>query len=355
MKKLPMHNALGYSLYLSSFAAQCSALGGCSNPGTTVFLSLHISEEFDESYCSRAEEICHKLADMGFRIIADVSKKTQAQFGCNDLVELAKKLRLWAIRIDYGFSVEEIAGMAARIPLVVNASTVTARDARIIAAGGKQVFAMHNFYPRPETGLDEHYLLETTRSLQEAGLKVLAFIPGDSLRRGPLHEGLPTLEAHRNLCPSAAFVDLRQRFGIDGIFLGDPGISPREAAFIHRYCREGVISVPARLEEGYHHLYDRVFTCRVDSPEWLVRFQESRTYSCPGQALEPECCDPRTRGSITVDNCRYGRYSGEVMMIRRDLPPDPRVNVIGRVSPGAWPLMDNIRRGQKFTLVRMDG
>ena len=350
-----MPDPLGYSLYLSSFAAQCSALGGWSSPGTPLFLSLHISEEFDDSYCSRAEKVCHDLADKGFRLIADVSVKTQAQFGCSDLVELAKKLRLWALRIDYGFSVDEIAAMAKKLPVVVNASTVSPEDARIIAAGGQQVFAMHNFYPRPETGLDEDYLLESTQKLQSAGLKVLAFIPGDGMRRGPLYEGLPTLERHRNVLPSAAFVDLSQRFGVDGIFLGDPDISEREAARIDRYCRENVISVPAELDEQYAHLYDRVFTCRVDSPQWLVRFQESRTYSCQGDTVEPHNCIPRQRGVITIDNCRYGRYSGEVMMIRQDLGADSRVNVIGHVVENGFLLMDNIRRGQKFTLVRMDG
>ena len=71
--------------------------------------------------------------------------------------------------------------------------------------------------------------------------------------------------------------------------------------------------------------------------------------------MEPANCVCRHRGVITIDNRNYGRYSGEVMMIRRDLPADPRVNVIGRVPENAHLLMDNIRRGQKFTLVRMDG
>jgi hypothetical protein len=142
---------------------------------------------------------------------------------------------------------------------------------------------------------------------------------------------------------------------VDEIFLGDPGISQQEAARIHRYCQEGIICVPAVLEEPYTHLYDQVFTCRVDSPKWLVRFQESRTYSCQGDTVEPENCAARARGMITIDNCRYGRYSGEVMMIRQDLAADSRVNVIGQVPENAYLLMDNIRRGQKFTLVRMGG
>lgn len=347
-----MHNSLGFSLYLSSYPAQCRALRGWAGTGAPIFLSLHISEEFGPDYCRKAEQICHELADMDFRIIADVSVKTLQQFGCSDMVELAQRLRLWALRIDYGFGREEIEAMAEKMPIVLNASTVSPEDARAIAQKGCRVFAMHNFYPRPETGLDEDYLRQTTKELQDAGLKVLAFIPGDTLLRGPLHEGLPTLEAHRGILPSAAFADMTVRFGMDGIFLGDPGLSPEQSRQILRYCREDILSIPAELSEAHSHLYEKVFTCRVDSPKWLVRFKESREYSCPGETVAAENCVARSRGCITIDNEHYGRYSGEIQMIRSDLKADSRVNVIGRVSDNALLLLDCIRGGQKFTLVK---
>jgi len=343
---------LGYSLYLSTFAAQCHALRGPVGSGAPVFLSLHISEEFDSSFCARAEEACHALADMGYRIIADVSTKTVAQFGCTDLTELAQKLRLWALRIDYGFSRQEIEAMAEKMPIVLNASTTTGEDARAIAAKGGCVMAMHNFYPRPETGLDEDYLRETTRMLQKAGLKVLAFIPGDTPKRGPVFEGLPTLERHRNILPSAAFADLALSFGLEGIFVGDPGISRKETDRIARFCKEGILSIPCEIHENWQYLYDQVFTCRIDSPRWLIRFQESRVYSCQGQTTEEYNCTARKRGCLTIDNIRYGRYSGEIMLIRSDLPADHRVNVIGHVPENARLLLDLIGRGRKFTLVR---
>lgn len=347
-----MPESLGFSLYLSTFAAQWPTLRGRSGTGAPVFLSLHISEEFDGDYCRRAEEICHLLAEHGFRVIADVSGKTLRQFGCQDLTELANALGLWALRIDYGFSPEEIGAMAEKMPIVLNASTTSAADAAQIKSHGGEVFAMHNFYPRPETGLDEELLLRTTQTLQEAGLKVLAFIPGDMALRGPVFEGLPTLEAHRTSLPSAGFVDLALRFGMDGIFVADPGLSETEQQRIARFCREGVISVPAALEPGYEPLYGRVFTCRVDSPKWMVRFQESRTYSCAGNTVEPGNCTARNRGCITVDNLHYGRYTGEIQMLRAPLKADSRVNVIGTVPENAWLLMDRIRGGQQFTLVR---
>jgi len=347
-----MHNFLGFSLYLSTSPAQCPALGGRAGAGAPIFLSLHISEEFDDTFCQRAETLCHALADRGFRVIADVSVKTLRQFRCDDPVTLAKQLQLWALRIDYGFSREEIEALAEKMPIVLNASTTTVEDARAIAAKGKEVFAMHNFYPRPETGLDEEYLRDTTRALQAAGLKVLAFIPGDTARRGPVFEGLPTLEEHRTILPSAAFADLCIRFGMDGVFVGDPGISEAEVRRIDRFCREDILSIPAELDPEYRQLYGRVFTCRADSPKWLVRFQESRQYSCPGETVTPKNCLERSRGAITLDNEHYGRYSGELQMIRSDLKADSRVNVIGRVPENACLLMDCIKGGQKFTLVR---
>lgn len=347
-----MPKSLGFSLYLSTFAAQWPSLGGWAGTGAPIFLSLHISEEFDDTYCQRAEQVCRTLAENGFRVIADVSVKTVQQFGCADLTELARHLQLWALRIDYGFSGEEIEAMAEKVPIVLNASTVSSEDAARICGKGREVYAMHNFYPRPETGLDEQLLMDTTRMLQNAGLKVMAFIPGDTRRRGPVFEGLPTLEMHRNVLPSAAFVDLAVRYDMDDIFLADLGISEQEAARIERFCREGVISIPAALDPEYEHLYDQVFTCRVDSPRWLVRFQESRMYSCRGETVAPRNCVARRKGSITIDNENYGRYTGEIQLLRADLAPDHRVNVIGSVPEEAFLLMENIRGGRKFVLVR---
>lgn len=348
----PRPESLGYSVYLTSFERQREELEALAGSGAAVFLSLHISEEFSQDYCRRAEETCRWLREREYRIFADVSTKTVAQFGQPDLIRLAERLGIWALRVDYGFTTEEIAALAAQIPVVVNASTTRPEDAARIAAAGPLVMAMHNFYPRPETGLDDAFFLESTRALQAAGLKVLAFIPGDGELRGPIHSGLPTLERHRGVPPSACFADLAVRLGADGIFVGDPGISSRERARIQRFCREGVLELPARLAPEAEWLYGQVFTNRPDSPSWLIRFAESREYSCFGRQVTPKDCLPRTRGSITVDNDGYGRYSGEVQLLRSDLPADSRVNVVGQVEAPWLLLADCVARGAKFVLTR---
>ena len=346
--KLPI---LGRSVYLESFAVQKPQLLAAAGQDVPVFLSLHISEEFSSDYCARAAELCGWLHAHGFRILADVSQKTVLQFGQPDLVALARELHLWALRIDYGFTVPEICTLAAQLPLVLNASVTAPADAARIAAAGPLVMAMHNFYPRPETGLDDDFFVQSTLALQHAGVRVLAFIPGDDLLRGPLREGLPTLERHRGVRPCAAYADMALHFAPDGIFVGDPGLSESERRRIERFAREDVLEIPARLAPEYESLYGRCFTCRPDSPAGLVRFQESREYSCVGSPAVPEPAQPRPCGTITMDNAYYGRYAGEIQLLRQDFAADARVNCIGRVDSRSLLLADCIRRGHRFCLV----
>ena len=87
-----------------------------------------------------------------------------------------------------------------------------------------------------------------------------------------------------------------------------------------------MVSIPAQLDAEYNGLYNQVFTCRVDSPKWLIRVLESREYSCKGRSVIPENCGERVTGSITIDNENYGRYTGEIQIIRSNLKADDRVN-----------------------------
>ena len=116
----------------------------------------------------------------------------------------------------------------------------------------------------------------------------------------------------------------------------------------------------ARLEEPYipvdfkkyQDIYGREYTCRVDSPGRLIRFQESRGFGYQDETeIRPENNTCRIKGSITIDNSNYSRYCGELQIIREDLPCDERVNVIGNVNPGYIEVIDRITRGKRFRLV----
>ena len=161
------------------------------------------------------------------------------------------------------------------------------------------------------------------------------------------------LEAHRTAAPSAAFADLALNYGLDGIFAGDPEVSAREQEYIRHFCTIGELCLPVALRPGYEMLYDRTFTCRPDSPKGLVRYQESRLYSCFGNSVQPDNCVERRRRCVTMDNIGYGRYSGEIQLVRADLPADEKVNVIGEVPAEYDLLLDCIKRGKTFRMVKV--
>lgn len=307
-----------------------------------VFTSLHIAEEFGTEYPRKAAELCRDLADAGYSVMADVSKRTLEVFGHRNAVDLAAELRLYALRLDYGFTEEEALEIGKRMPLCLNASTLSGEAVERIARSVSRLYCMHNYYPRPETGLDRESFERMNRALTAAGAEILAFIPGEGELRGPLHRGLPTLEDHRDAAPYAAFVDMALCHGVEGIFVGDGPIGAEEAARIDRFIESGIIELPVRFSPRHRNLEGRTYTVRPDTPAALLRLQESREYATAGREIEPENTVERKAGSVTMDNRGYLRYSGELQVLKQDFPADTKVNVIGILEKRYLLLLENI-------------
>ncbi len=344
-----MINTLGRSVYLSSFETMKSDLKKLSSG--FIFTSFHISEEFHENYKTKAKEMCSWLNKNNFKIIADVSKRTLEQFQCQDLLEFSKEINISVLRIDYGFTEDEIKHISNFIPIAVNASTHDNKIAKEIASLGNEVYAIHNFYPRPETGLDSEFFENINKKLKKENIKVLAFIQGDEHLRAPLFKGLPTLEKHRGVLPYVAYVDLVKNYTVNGVLLGDNSISNKQNELISEYIKTNITLIPTVLNKKYKYLYNKTFTVREDSPSWISRFQESREYSCSGKRIEAENCVERKRGIITIDNFGYKRYSGEVQIVKSDLPSNENVNVIGEIQKDYISIIDSIHNGQKLKLI----
>ena len=58
----------------------------------------------------------------------------------------------------------------------------------------------------------------------------------------------------------------------------------------------------------------------------------------------------RPVGALTIDNCDYGRYMGEIQVVKRDLASDPKVNRVGHVIADDLVLLPFIGPGQKFII-----
>ncbi|OJF97147.1 MupG family TIM beta-alpha barrel fold protein [Alkalibacterium sp. 20] len=340
------NKSFGFAVYVSAFKRQRPFLEKLKNQNTPIFTSLHLNEEVTESYIKDVEEMCEWLHENNFWVMADVSPLTLERFEEASLATLARRLHLDNLRLDFGFDLTELRKKKYDLSFTYNASTLLNQDIE-----ESNDYYMHNFYPRPETGFDEVFFTALNKQIKEKSGKTLAFISGDEEKRGPLFEGLPTLEAHRYLSPYAQCVDLIKRHKIDKVFLGDIKISEYELDLLLTYLNDELIRLPVELPEELHYLYHERFTVRIDSPSTLIRVQESREYAQAGKHVEPRNTLKRLKGSVTMDNERYKRYSGEVQVTKSDYPEDERVNVIGRISEKYHLLLKNLENGEQFMFV----
>lgn len=340
-----MLNKFGLSVYISTFDEQKDMLEKFIGSGYYVFTSFHMQEEYNrmENYTAKARELCDWLKQKQFKIIGDVSSKTLDFFKYKNIIEFAKDFNLDILRLDYGFSDEEILSISKEFPISINPSTEDDVLAKRMLENGGRIYALHNFYPRPETGLDPEVLTDINLKLKSLGIRTLAFIAGDAEKRQPIYEGLPTLEKHRGIPPYIAFLDLIKNLHTDIVFVGDVKISETQSNLIRNYLDTGIIDIPVEFHSNYEYLYNQIFTIRVDSPYAMMRLQESREYSKDGKKIEPFNCISREKGNITMDNVNYKRYSGEIQILRKSLPQDNRVNIIGRVKENYLDIMDCIK------------
>ena len=316
------------------------------------FTSFHIMEEFSKDYGKRAKNLMERIHLSGKKIMVDISYRGLSALGYDSLEQFAKESGVYMIRCDFGIQEEEMLNASKYCALAVNASTLDYQFAARLRQAGAEVWAVHNFYPRPETGLDEEFFVERNLGLRELGIKTAAFITGDSRKRGPLKEGLPTLEKHRNLPPYLQYLQMEETYQMDMVLVGDPGLSEKQMELIERKKQENVISVPVELNEKYQELYGKIWTIREDSPKWIARLNESRAYAAIGKKIAAENCIERVAGSITIDNESYLRYSGEIQVVRENLKADERVNVIGQVQPEYQEVLKNLGRGRRMVFVR---
>ncbi|MDQ1000643.1 hypothetical protein QFZ28_001043 [Neobacillus niacini] len=332
---------IGISFYLNDpLAEERIAMAG--NMGVKrAFTSLHIPEESGD-LASRAMTLLQCAKEAGIEVYADVSLKTPGHLGLDSLFDL-KSLGVSGLRLDDFFEPELILKLAQEFKLALNASILFEDDIRALLDGGLQagqLLAWHNFYPRVETGLSDLFFERQNELFKKYGIPVSAYIPGDGEKRGPLFEGLPTLEEHREMDPFLAALEL-SHYGVKDIYIGDPEVSE---ALLRRLIDFDLDNCVEIRIEGFQ---EGEFKLRPDFSRDVLRLMDTRSVD----PVAPENTSERFVGSITRDNDRYGRYRGEVQITLCDLPADDRVNVVGRVVEEDIVLLSYLKPGQKVKFI----
>ena len=206
-----------------------------------------------------------------------------------------------------------------------------------------EIRACHNFYVRNETGIDETTAIRQDSYFKEYDMPVCYCIPSYSNPRGPLFEGLCTLEKHRHKTISEVLTDLIINYDVQYVMMADEWLSEDEFREFEETYEE--LSRPLNDEEEIHVKLDetvsqqeknivlnKAHVFRYDSPYDFLRSQSSRQMAELASVIRPGNTGKRVKGAITIDNERYRRYSGELQVVMTETESDDRVNVVGVVS-----------------------
>lgn len=330
---------LGQSIYISKFDETFIP----KDEVDIYFTSFHIQEEFNDQFSTKAKSLLKILNEYHKTVIVDISKRGIEALGYKDIYSLLKENKIDILRLDFGFSEEEIVEISNYVTIGVNASTSDYHVAKKIKEKGNKVVAIHNFYPRLETGLDESFFMARNEELKQMDVPVMAFIQGDKDYRGPLFEGLPTLESQRNMKPYVAYLQMKYLYGIENVLVGDNGISDEQLQLI----KQDTINIPCHLHEPYTHFYNQVFEIREDSPHNLMRLTSTRS-----KDIKPAYVEQRQRGDITIDNENYLRYCGEIQITKIDRNKDDRINIMGTIDKDYLGLLEILSGKMKIKFVQ---
>ena len=325
---------------------------------TRIFTSLHILETDHSALKEEFSAIVQAARSHDMEIISDISPETLELLGMRHFsLSAFQFMGIHTLRIDYGYGAARVAELSRNtqnMRIQLNASTITGKfltDLLQENANFDNIDALHNFYPREGTGLAEATLVRKTAMLHKAGISVGAFVPCHFRRRSPLRCGLPTLEMHRDFPLSLAARHLAA-IGMDSIFIGDSLPSQGELETL-AVIKENCVTMRAELslrEPVQEDLLAHVFTARLDEARDAVRAQESRALLKEmGKDILPQNQKMRPYGAITLDNKDYGRYMGELQIIKHPQPADARVNVAALIPEEEQFLINYIIPGNKFS------
>lgn len=318
-----------------------------------VFSSLHIPEEDYSKLDQKLPQFLQKCKELELTVVPDVSPRTFEKLKIkNQDYQKLKELGFEALRLDYGFDdYEVLKALQKDFYLMLNASVVDEdylEGAKKANVDFNRLALTHNFYPLNETGLGLDYFKEKNKVFEKYGLAIQAFVCGDVLKRFPLYEGLPTVEKHRTMNPYVAAVELMHDCNMKDILIGDSEASLDTLKNIKAYMDDRIMHIKCHLEKDYEYLYDQELTIRKDEADQLIRVASFRKPDVPifHNTI-------RKRGYIIMENKLAGRYSGEIHLIKKDLPFVARSNVIGFIHPEYIDILDYIDGSTTIILERL--
>ncbi|MDD5727277.1 MAG: MupG family TIM beta-alpha barrel fold protein [Victivallales bacterium] len=326
-----------------------------------LFTSLNMPEANRNEVLRDMPRLTALAHRYGLKVDADVSAKTAGFFGIDKMdIKSFKELGLDVIRLDYGYSYEQMAELSENsleIMLEINASVgaeALQAQLRYLSEHGadmNKIRTCHNYYPMPFTGLSVEYVKKCNTCCRQWGVRTGAFIASPHHYRPlPCHNGLPTLERHRGYNVFPAIQELLL-LGIDDISFGDDLASESELRELGK-AEKGIAKlrfIPQKESGVVSWVEKRTFKRKQCGTGAFIRSME-----CFDKPPLPNQMFPRKRGDVIMCAPGFNRYAGELEIVLRDLPPEPRTSFVGHIVEEDVPVLDiMVKSNSKFQLIPM--
>ncbi len=296
----------------------------------TVFLSLQ--EDDNNNITDDVTKVLNLCRKYNLDVFMDINHATLKKLGLNQVRDV-HSLGLRTLRLDKGFSVQEQAELTHDFQIIINAATLSDNvisSLKQYGADFANLTGCHNFYPEIWTGMSYAKVKDMNTKLHALGIRTMGFVPGNGELRGPMFEGLPTIEEQRSHKEKMIenMLEMHEA-GTDVVLVGDPEIKNGTWKDI-TLLAQNQIRVKVRNCQLPDEYMDTVHHDRSDESDYLFRSSESRAFKTG--SIEAGESAPRPAGTICIANDKFDRYKGELTITKKELPEDERVNVVGSIS-----------------------
>lgn len=328
-----------------------------------VFLSLLQLDVSNEATFNKYKQIIQLLNEHDLMIIADINQDLINALGWqDDLVEKAIDFGLDGLRLDEALDIGqmiELINNKHNFKIELNISQDNLLLEMLLKNGAKKanIIGCHNFYPKRFTGLSMEHFLKTTAIYKQHEIRTAAFISGASADEGPwpVSEGLPTLEAHRDIPSTTQLKEYAALGLIDDVIISNQFVAEAEMQSLVQVDTQELtleVELLEDLTETEQKVIDFHHTYRNDVSEYVLRSTMPRVVYAEESVPERTQAKQVQRGDILIDNDLYGRYSGELQIALKDFEVSEKTNVVGKIKEYELPLLDYIKPNDQFRLRR---
>lgn len=374
---------LGISVYpdFMSIEMMEERLINAKNLGySIVFTSIQLQdlgfENTQEEIGDNFKYLFDKAYELGMECHVDINDVMLHKIGASihDLKAI-KDLHIPVIRIDGGFSAEEIAILTNNKEGIIIEENLSnfkqlKNNYELVKAKGNmhQYWGCHNFFPLDGTGISMEDAIAAAKKFKLNGNKTGIFIASQYSKPdlNAVGHGIPTVEDHRYLPAYIQAEEIIASKAFDYVIFGDSDPRYEELVEVAKYnnlVKEVIdlmqndeeiialkempcIDIPCYFEkigeENIKKLQNMLLLARDDKAKNMIRATQTRGkfYFLPKKNLV------RERYMVMMQNGEANRYSGELHIMLDALPAVKYANYIGYIKPYAWRLLKYIHDGQ---------